>query len=896
MKKRMLALFLSFALCVSLIPAAFAAGKSYEEAVKEFQAGDLYETEQSFESDYGTVFIYSNGPNPRGQHGFLAFIAKAPCAKGEGAVVGLPTPRNSLMCLTKPPQTAVLSEDGKTFTYTYHYDEALVTPYDQMLRAAGDFIYTLDLTTGEVTAQEPQIPEGYHTYAAALERAKTEEGWTVEQTLEAPACTVLLRYFTAEDGRRSYFLDFVYKKDVFSYEEGMVVSHILTITKNDGTGQDGFPVYYTHRAPDTLTLNEDKTLLTYTYTESLEGGPDAETLELATGLSSKLHTLPSAEPTETQPSAPAEFTDVPAGSWFEEGVKTCAQAGVMIGTGADAFSPEEKLSQAECLTLAFRLYDLMREEEHIIETAPEDWGRMTLTLADGTTFSGYGHQSEGENQVFSWWANRTNFGAPYALVPGSPYQDDTDLEAGASAQQAWMDAHPEICGHDVPATMTLNGVTYQGTTDCWMPVFPYVFQFRPEGEDDRGDVLILLHHAVFREVGPDRWWRDTAYTITQRGLEDIFDPVEFSVYPATRSFFAQLIADACEGHLEKINTIGDIPDLPREFPGPVTYPQAELYRDAAYALYEAGILTGVDETGTFAADATLTRAEAAVMVARTLDKSQRVTTPSTSGDPYAAAVAKLRSGPGHSNEQAFETDDCTIFVYDRGGFMNAPHGMMTVIYKAGSPLGAGTAISLPYARIDSGLAVCHPADTMTLSEDGKTFTYTYHREEDIVYDGTVLEEAGIITYTTDLTTGETSMSHSPFSYENRLEQLTNEKNYTVELKAETPAATLLLRWKPISSIEETRDYELWLIHKQAGADPVAQRLLLPSTAVWGGYWRPTDRSPDSLTLNVERTVLTYTYTFDQALKDGEDILHQAGTYTYTVDVATGELTVTHTED
>ena len=72
----------------------------------------------------------------------------------------------------------------------------------------------------------------------------------------------------------------------------MVVSHNLTITKNDGTGEPGFPVYYTHRAPDTLELNEDKTLLTYTYSESLNGGADSETLELATGLSSKFNTLP----------------------------------------------------------------------------------------------------------------------------------------------------------------------------------------------------------------------------------------------------------------------------------------------------------------------------------------------------------------------------------------------------------------------------------------------------------------------------------------------------------------------------------------------------------------------------------------------------------------------------
>lgn len=206
MRKKILAPLLSLALCLSLLPAALAAGKTYDQAVKELQEHDSQLTfKQSFETEYGTVFV-CDSPNPHANTGWLRFVTKALCAKGEGEVVGLPHPRHSIWCNTKPPLTAQLSDDKTTFTYTYHYDEPLINGLGPMLRPAGDFIYTLDLTTGEVTENVPAIPEDYNTYAAALERVKNQEGWKVEQTLEAPACTLLLRYFQADDGRRSYFL------------------------------------------------------------------------------------------------------------------------------------------------------------------------------------------------------------------------------------------------------------------------------------------------------------------------------------------------------------------------------------------------------------------------------------------------------------------------------------------------------------------------------------------------------------------------------------------------------------------------------------------------------------------------------------------------------------------
>ena len=86
--------------------------------------------------------------------------------------------------------------------------------------------------------------------------------------------------------------------------------------------------------------------------------------------------------------ADAAFSDVPAGSWYESGIKLCAEKGIMIGMGDGTFAPDKTLTAAECLTLALRLYDLCHGGKGVIEKAPENWDQITITAADGTTDTG----------------------------------------------------------------------------------------------------------------------------------------------------------------------------------------------------------------------------------------------------------------------------------------------------------------------------------------------------------------------------------------------------------------------------------------------------------------------------------------------------------------------------
>lgn len=127
----------------------------------------------------------------------------------------------------------------------------------------------------------------------------------------------------------------------------------------------------------------------------------------------------------------------------------------------------------------------------------------------------------------------------------------------------------------------------------------------------------------------DAWWRDGLYTLEllRDPPKPAFHPTDPGVDwpamealaadvpgegPVTRLTFARALAETA-GELERVKTVDALPDLPR------TEENAGVY-----ALYEAGVLTGVDDAGSFAPEGTLTRAEAACMAARVVEPSLRV--------------------------------------------------------------------------------------------------------------------------------------------------------------------------------------------------------------------------------------------------------------------------------
>ena len=176
--------------------------------------------------------------------------------------------------------------------------------------------------------------------------------------------------------------------------------------------------------------------------------------------------------------------------------------------------------------------------------------------------------------------------------------------------------------------------------------------------------------------------------------------------------------------------------------------------------------------------------------------------------------------------------------------MKAPTGAMQLIYKLGSQLGEGTVIGLPHAWVNPGLAICYPADTMTLHEDEKTFTYTYYRPEDIVHDGQVMEKAGTITFTVDLPTGEVTEDLTPPTYEGALAHVTRKRIKTPSESSENREVVRLLETGDCSIVltkgrfvETYDDYILSLVYKPGSAmgNGTIRQLILPSTVYDKGY-------------------------------------------------------------
>lgn len=124
--------------------------------------------------------------------------------------------------------------------------------------------------------------------------------------------------------------------------EGQVYDHTLTITRDDGTGEAVFPVYYTHRAPDTLTLSEDGTLLNYAYSENLEGEFRSVALELEP---------PITEPTETP--APTQQPGS-LNSQAEKLANKLKTLGLFLGDEHGNFNLDKAPTRVEALVMLIR--------------------------------------------------------------------------------------------------------------------------------------------------------------------------------------------------------------------------------------------------------------------------------------------------------------------------------------------------------------------------------------------------------------------------------------------------------------------------------------------------------------------------------------------------------------
>ena len=167
------------------------------------------------ESDLCTVLSLRTDGLPRGSAYSLRLVYKAGSAKGAGETVELPLTVCDGMGIVARADNLSLSADGKTLTYTCIVPRTVLSdpgdPASEVIRAAGTYTYTVDLTTGEAAeafqaAPEPTTEEEQAAYDAAI--AQRTQGVTVLERLESGYCTILYTSAAGASGDRSLVLVF----------------------------------------------------------------------------------------------------------------------------------------------------------------------------------------------------------------------------------------------------------------------------------------------------------------------------------------------------------------------------------------------------------------------------------------------------------------------------------------------------------------------------------------------------------------------------------------------------------------------------------------------------------------------------------------------------------------
>lgn len=253
---------------------------------------------------------------------------------------------------------------------------------------------------------------------------------------------------------------------------------------------------------------------------------------------------------------------------------------------------------------------------------------------------------------------------------------------------------------------------------------------------------------------------------------------------------------------------------------------------------------------------------------------------------------------GYADGEDFTWDDpwtlaeaCGILplTVDRGDFRRADAVDVTA-----AALDEGLTITLPLAN---GQAPEQPV----LSQDGQTFTYAIHLDEPLTLQTGMVCEAGTYAYTVDLSTGQVSGEAVPpdpaklspeeqqAAYDEAVAGIIAGNGFyvTVEDRLESELCTVLQICTAGTS--NGMYYSLDLVYKPGSAMGAGRILGLPLPRA-----TPHTNAPaQELALSVDGRTLTYSHFFPEALisADGVTVDREKGTYCYTVDLTTGEVTM-----
>ncbi len=186
--------------------------------------------------------------------------------------------------------------------------------------------------------------------------------------------------------------------------------------------------------------------------------------------------------------------------------------------------------------------------------------------------------------------------------------------------KSFSDVLEEHWAYQTIIDMTKSGL-FKGTSE---PI-DGVGTFSPDNKMTRAEFVTVSLRAIDPENAskitqdPEQWWRGYYTFAVDNGLlkENEFDSGNMDA-PISREEMAMVMVRCVEKAGEKLTQrVGttQIADYDRV---------GEYYKDFVRDCYSYGLLCGVDLKGTFAPDNTLTRAEAATVLCRLIDKDKRV--------------------------------------------------------------------------------------------------------------------------------------------------------------------------------------------------------------------------------------------------------------------------------
>ena len=285
------------------------------------------------------------------------------------------------------------------------------------------------------------------------------------------------------------------------------------------------------------------------------------------------------------------FSDVPADAWYSSSVTFCQETGLMNGTGRDHFSPGDPLTLAEVMTGSARLHHRTHGGTGDIPRAPDAWGTGAITTPSGAV-------------LLSFRSSDLERGLTYTYDTQVPRR--LHLTLRVTEQELWA---LTPAGGTANAALTLNGnrVLVGGLAPVKSGESKMEFIAAP------GSDYAAFNHAFssfLPALSTKLWYRNSLWYARENGLWDA-QPMDTPFEsPATRQDLAEWLASALPvENLRVLHAISALPDT--------TDPDV-------LTLYRAGILTGVDNQGTFGGEQRLTRAELAVVLARAADPARRV--------------------------------------------------------------------------------------------------------------------------------------------------------------------------------------------------------------------------------------------------------------------------------